>query len=90
MKQSLRFATAALLCVGSGAVAQTQSQTPTQSAAKASSADDPVVCVKEEDTGSRLSAHKECHTRSEWVQIKRETRTTVEHTQQMRYSQPGH
>jgi hypothetical protein len=29
-----------------------------------------VICKREDVTGSRLSAAKECHTRAEWLQLK--------------------
>ena len=45
---------------------------------------DQVVCETEEETGSRLAAHKICHTRSQWAQIKRDQRDSTEHTQMQR------
>jgi len=40
--------------------------------AKQASSDDPnqVICLRVEDTGSRLPSSRECHTRAQWVQLR--------------------
>jgi hypothetical protein len=45
---------------------------PTQLAANGQPAADPnqIICKRDDVTGSRLAAAKECHTRAEWLQIK--------------------
>ncbi len=32
-----------------------------------------VICKHEEETGTRLGGHKECHTRADWEQMARES-----------------
>ena len=43
-------------------------------ATKAAAADDldKVVCHVDTETGTRLGAHKECHTKREWIQNQQE------------------
>ena len=49
-----------------------------------------MICVKEDDTGSRLSAHKICRTQSQWDELKRDDRSAVERAQTQRaMSAPG-
>lgn len=45
---------------------------------------DQIVCKREEVTGSRLEGHRECHTRSEWVQLRQQG---LDHLQML--SAPG-
>lgn len=80
------FAFAAILAAATPALAQTQAQPqPQQSAAATKAPDaDPVICEKQEEIGTRLVAHKICHTRSQWAQIHGEDRSMLEHTQQQR------
>lgn len=82
------FAFAAILAGATPALAQTQAQPqpqPQQSAAATKApAADPVICEKEEEIGTRLVAHKICHTRSQWAQIHGDERSALEHTQQQR------
>ncbi len=87
MKQMVSgIAFAAILAAGAPAVAQVQPQPqpqPQAASAKASTAD-PVICEKEDAIGTRLVAHKVCHTRSQWAQIHGDDRSALEHTQQQR------
>jgi hypothetical protein len=69
---------AALLLAGcvTAKTAQTPQPTRSQPAAAATTAkgsQDPVICSRVENTGSRL-AEKECHTASEWAAIRDEGR----------------
>lgn len=53
-----------------GAAKPTAEAASTQAASNAAPAKpDPVICKRDETTGSRLPGPKECHTRSEWAQI---------------------
>ena len=63
---------------------QQQQQPPQQSATDKPFKPDQMICVREEDTGSRLTSHKVCRTRSQWAQIRQEERGTIEHIQQQR------
>jgi len=76
----------AVIAISAAAPAVAQTQTPTQAQAQAPKSDDAdkVICEREEDTGSRLSAHKICHTRSQWAQIRRDDRSATERTQSER------
>jgi len=71
--------------------AQTEAQ-PQQPAAVAKPSDAAqIVCEKQLDTGSRLSSHKICHTRSQWEQLRRDDRSTIERAQMQRsMTQDGH
>lgn len=61
-----------------------------QPAAKTALQADRVICIKEDDTGSRLSAHKVCRTQSQWDELKRDDRGAVERAQSQRaMSAPG-
>jgi invasion protein IalB len=80
------FAFAAILTAATPAFAQTPAQPqpqPNAAATKVPDAD-PVICEKQEEIGTRLVAHKICHTRSQWAQIHGEDRSMLEHTQQQR------
>lgn len=59
---------------------------PQQQPASAKSAYNPnqVICEKEEETGSRLSSHKICHTRAQWDEMRRDDRSATEHIQMQR------
>ena len=50
---------------------------------------DQVICERQEDTGSRLSSHKICHTRSQWAEIRRDDRSDVERAQSQRALNSG-
>lgn len=88
MKHALAFAAVVVLGTGTAAFAQAQQPTRLQ-AAPSTAAADQVICEKEEDTGSRLTAHKICHTRSQWDQLRRDDRGAIERVQQQR-SMSGH
>ena len=53
--------------------------------------DDKVVCKSEQVTGSRFS-HRVCHTKSEWVQIEKDSRDELMDQQSQSYRNPtnGH
>jgi hypothetical protein len=64
---------AALLASG-GATAETPVET----------ADDPVICRREIETGSRLQARRICMTRSQWEEQRRQQRQAIERAQVQR------
>ena len=67
------------------AAAQTQQQQPAQATAPAAAAAaDPVICEKEEVTGSRLATRKVCMTRSQWEDARRQDRMNLEKVQTQR------
>ena len=68
-----------LLAAAPDAAATPTPPTPTPVSAPAPADDlDKVVChVGEPDTGTRLGAHKECHTKREWAQIAADTRNSL-------------
>jgi len=75
----------------SPALADSQPQAPAQPQASQANAPDQVICEREEDTGTRLGAHKICHTRSQWAQIRRDDRDATEQVQRDRpMDQNGH
>lgn len=43
--------------------------------------DNAVVCKRQDETGTRLGAHKDCHTRAEWASMAGQARTGVERIQ---------
>jgi hypothetical protein len=57
------------------------SPAPQQPAAKQARDPNEIVCERVEETGSRLSAHKVCMTRSQWAEQRRLTRQDVEKAQ---------
>lgn len=65
------------------AIAQTVAAPQQPQAAKPGYADQ-VVCETQDETGSRLAAHKICHTRSQWALIHQDQRDQTEHTQMQR------
>jgi invasion protein IalB len=59
-------------------------------AAKNSTPDpNEVVCEKEEDTGSRISAHRVCMTRSQWAEQRRLNRQDIDKMQTQRPCNDG-
>ena len=66
------------------AVAQSQPQSQQQQQVSKAAGADQVICEKEEETGSRLTSHKVCHTRSQWDQLRRDDRSATEHIQSER------
>lgn len=79
------FAAGSVALAFSPATAQSQPQQPTQAAAPATAAAaDPVICEKEEVTGSRLATRKVCMTRSQWEDARRQDRMNLEKTQTQR------
>jgi invasion protein IalB len=88
---ALAFVSAVLLSAGTAAAAQTQPPVQPQATPKDKSAADQVICEREQDTGSRLGAHKICHTRAQWDDLRRDDRSAVEHVQSQRsMDQNGH
>lgn len=88
MKYLLGVASVAIFLAASPSVAQTQPQAQpqpsTQTASNTTIAADQVICEKQEDTGSRLSSHKICHTRSQWEQLRHDDRSNLERAQEQR------
>jgi hypothetical protein len=66
------------------AVADSQAQPQPQPQASQANAPDQVICEREQDTGSRITGHKICHTRTQWAQIRRDDRDSTEQTQRER------
>lgn len=88
MRQVLNCFAFVAISAAAPAVAQPQAQPQPQASqqpqtAKPASPDD-VVCEKELDTGSRLSTHKICHTRSQWADLLQQSRSDVERAQAQR------
>lgn len=80
--------TTGLVLLSSAATAQTtQAPAVPQQQQAVSGQRDPandVICERQEDTGSRLSSHKICHTRSQWQQLRYDDRDAVEKIQRER------
>ncbi|HEX4801343.1 MAG TPA: hypothetical protein VFU91_09230 [Sphingomicrobium sp.] len=62
------------------AQSQTQQQQQQQSGKKVPDPNE-VVCEKQQDTGSRLAAHRVCMTRSQWAEQRRLDRQDVDKAQ---------
>ena len=83
----IMFGAALMISPVASAPAFAQTAPATQSAPQASKTTlDPneVVCEKEEDTGSRLSAHRTCMTRSQWAEQRRLNRQDIDKLQTQR------
>ena len=63
------------------AFAQSQPQQQQQQSSKKVPDPNEVVCEKQQDTGSRLAAHRICMTRSQWAEQRRLDRQDVEKAQ---------
>ena len=62
-----------------------QTQTPAAAPAPAQmAADDPVICEKQEQLGSRIAAKRICMKRAEWQERRLQDRGTLEKTQTQR------
>jgi invasion protein IalB len=64
--------------------AQAQQQPAPTSAAPAAAAADPVICQKQEVTGSRLATRKVCMKRSQWQDTQLQERQSLEKAQVQR------
>ena len=86
MRQVVGFAFVASLAVAAPAIGQSQAQPQAQPQQVAPTVANPneVVCEREQEIGSRLSSHKICHTRSQWMQIRLSDRGAIEHVQSQR------
>lgn len=84
MRQLLTGLAVLAFSAATPAVAAQQTQTPAQPQAAQTNAPDQVICEREEDTGSRITGHKICHTRSQWAQMRRDDRDNTEQTQRNR------
>jgi len=64
---------------------------PQQSSAAAKPAANPndVVCEKQEETGSRLVAHRVCKTRAQWAEDRRLDRQVIDLVQTQRGCKDG-
>jgi invasion protein IalB len=83
-----KFASAAanamfVTCIISSAALAQQADTPATRAKPALDLNQ-VVCEREQDTGSRLTAHKVCMTRSQWAEQRRLNRLDVDKIQTQR------
>jgi invasion protein IalB len=79
----LMFAAAAVVtpAVSGPAFAQAQQQQPSP---KRAADPNEVVCEKQEETGSRLSSHRVCMTRSQWAEQRRADRLEIDKAQTQR------
>lgn len=81
---------AGLTVLSSAASAQTSQAQPPQPQPQQQAANaqhDPandVVCERQQDTGTRLSSHKICHTRAQWQQLRYDDRDAIEKIQRER------
>jgi invasion protein IalB len=78
-----QVALALLLASAAPAVAQQPAQ-PASQAPKKTPDPNEIVCEKQHDTGSRLTMHKVCMTRSEWAEQRRLNRQDIEKIQVQR------
>jgi invasion protein IalB len=86
---ALAVVSLALLASTAPAIAQTAPQTQQKPAVKGYNPDE-VICEKEDETGSRLSTHKICHTRAQWAELRQDDRSATEHAQSQRAMDGGH
>lgn len=77
--------------LASSAYAQSQPQQPVQASATAAqaTASDPVICEKQEVTGSRLATRKVCMKRSQWHDQQLQERQGIEKMQTQRTITPA-
>jgi hypothetical protein len=75
MTSLFRYAVAALICLSAPVVAQTSA--PDTPAAKKAPNPNKVICRDEQETGSLLASHRECHTVSEWKELQRQQRPDI-------------
>lgn len=89
--RSLFVASAVSLMISSVATAPVFAQAAPAAPPTAKRALDPneVVCEKEQDTGSRLSSHKVCMTRSQWAEQRRLNRMDIDKMQTQRPCSDG-
>jgi invasion protein IalB len=85
---SFLAASAAFLAAPASAQAQ-QPQPAQTSAAPAAATADPVICEKEEVTGSRLATRKICMKRSQWQDNQLQERQGIEKVQVQRGNPHG-
>lgn len=79
------IAAGSIVLATSPAAAQSQPQQPSQATTPTAAAQpDPVICEKEEVTGSRLATRKVCMTRSQWDEARRQDRMNLEKVQTQR------
>ena len=57
-------------------------------AANAKPSKDALICEQQEDTGSRVSRKRVCHTAEEWQSLKAQSRDAIEKYQQQATSNP--
>lgn len=83
--RNLVFVSAVALAISPVASAPAFAQAA-PAAPQAKKALDPneMICEKEEDTGSRLSSHKVCMTRSQWAEQRRLNRMDIDKAQTQR------
>ena len=81
---AIALAAGVLISSVSAAPAFSQTAQPTQQSAKNVKDPNQIICQKEEDTGSRLSAHKVCKTRAQWAADRQGDRMEIERVQVQR------
>ena len=74
-----KLAAAGVTVVAASAIAQAATDTTGRRAPNIDP--DQIVCVTENETGSRVRARRVCRTRAEWAEHHAEQRRTVERTQ---------
>jgi invasion protein IalB len=79
----LMFAAAAVVTPAASGPAFAQAQQQQPSTKKAADPNE-VVCEKQEETGSRLSSHRVCMTRSQWAEQRRADRLEIDKAQTQR------
>lgn len=84
--RQLLLVSAVALAISPVASAPLFAEATQQAAPQAKNTPDPneVVCEKEEETGSRLSAHRVCKTRAEWAEERRLNRMEIDKVQTQR------
>jgi hypothetical protein len=80
----LLMMTATALLIGSAPAFAQGTQSSQQAAARSAPDPNQVICEKQEETGSRLAAHRVCKTRAEWAEERRLNRQDIEKMQTQR------
>jgi hypothetical protein len=70
--------------VGETATESEEAELDQAAAAQPASNRDRMICRRVGDSGHRLSPVRACHTEGEWVELRRQTRETLDHIQNAR------
>ncbi|MGV2495454.1 hypothetical protein [Pelagerythrobacter aerophilus] len=86
MKYLFSVAATVALTVSAAASAHGQAEdAPRTSGDDTEASQNRVICKRQKNTGSRLSAEKICLTAAQWAQLKRDQREATERTQSARW-----